>query len=210
MIEFETVREFLFIVAQALIVLAIPILVFYGAGYLRQRLNEVKQRVSKEQLEMLEKVGQLAVTAAEQAGLSGQLRSGSEKRTYAMRAAQSYLDRLGIRVDAEAIGTLIEAEVLKQFNGTATPMADTAEARSRLLEKAVESAVLAAEKTGLSGELVRAGVNIAREKKGFALDFAGRYLKEHGINIDVSVVDGLIEAQLMRFQIEAAKEVGAR
>jgi len=143
----------------------------------------------------------IAVRAAEQAGASNQLAGGGQaKKAYAIKVAQDYLNRLNIRVDVNTLVALIESEVQKQFSGAA-PVVDDAATRSALLDKAVEAAVLAAEQSGLSGVIQ----DVATQKKRYALDMAFRYLSEHGLRVDPAVVDGLIEAQVMRLKIEAAK-----
>ncbi len=36
------------------------------------------------------------------------------------------------------------------------------------------------------------------------MNLAQQHLKDHGIKVDLSLVDGLIEAQILRFKMEAA------
>lgn len=140
--------NFLAQLAQALLIIAIPIVVAGAFMWTRQKAAEIKQNLSKEQLSMIEKGVHIAVKAAEQAGFSGILKSGIEKKEYAIDAVQRYLDRTGVAIDVEEIATLIEAEVNSQFTKYAPPV-DTPEARSALIDKAVEAAVLAAEQSGL-------------------------------------------------------------
>ncbi len=108
----------------------------------------------------------------------------------------------GIKLDLDKIASLIEAEVLSQFNNPDT-LTDTAQARQALIDKAVEAAVLAAEKSGMSG-LIR---NIGVEKKAYALQMATQYLRQHGITVDPGLLGGLIEAQLLRLMLAARGEL---
>jgi len=86
---------FLAMLAQAFLIISIPILVAAAFQWMRSKAAEIKQKLTAEQLAMIEKGVQLAVKAAEQAGFAGQLKSGSEKKQYAIDAVQRYLDRAG-------------------------------------------------------------------------------------------------------------------
>lgn len=196
-------RDFLALLANALLLLAIPILVAYVGWWMRARINELKQSLTSEQLHTIETIGSLAVQAAEQAGLAGVLSGGAEKKRYATQAAQRYFDQLGIKIDVNSVAALIEAEVINNFSNSAPPV-DAPEARAELIDKAVRAAVLAAEQSGLKQRAVAAGLELATQKKEYALELAQKYLKEHGIKVDKSLIDGLIEAQIMRFKIASA------
>ena len=192
---------FLNLIAQALLILAVPILIAALFQWLRQRSAEFKSRLSAQQQQFIESAVGMAVRAAEQSGSTSQLVGGAQaKKAFAIKAAQDYLNRLGIEVDVSGLATLIESEVHKQFAGSA-PVVDNAATRSALLDKAVQGAVLAAEQSGLSS-LIQ---NAAAQKKRFALDFAFKYLDEHGLRVDPNVVDGLIEAEIMRQKIGGAR-----
>ena len=52
---------------------------------------------------------------------------------------------------------------------------------------------------------LEAGLNLAEEKKTYAVNLATDYLSQHGINVPHDLIDGMIEAQLMSFRIEAAQ-----
>ena len=196
-------RDFLGVFANALLLIAFPILIGYVIWWLRSRIDELKQDFNGDQLKIIESVGSLAVRAAEQAGLTGVLHGGSAKKSYAVEAAQRYFDRLDIKIDVESIAALVEAEVIRNFSSSAPP-ADTPGARAELVEKAVQAAVLAAEQSGLKQLAVKAGVELADQKKDYAMNLAQQHLKDHGIKVDLSLVDGLIEAQILRFKMEAA------
>jgi hypothetical protein len=197
----NVLTDFLTILAQSLLIIAIPVVVAALFQWVRQRSAEIKQKLTQEQLSMIQRGIQLAVKAAEQAGLSGQLAGGAEKKQYAIDAVQRYLDRAGVSIDVEEIATLIEAEVNAQFSSYAPPV-DTPETRSALVDKAIEAAVLAAEQSGAKQLAVEAGTNLAMAKKDYAVDLASKYLTEHGIKVDPSLIDGLIEAQIMRLKLK--------
>ncbi|MBM4424148.1 MAG: hypothetical protein FJ030_12300 [Chloroflexi bacterium] len=200
----DVLSSFLTLLAQGLLVVAIPVLVAAAAYWLKQKADEVKSKLTQEQLATLESIGAIAVRAAEQAGLSRQVAGGAAKKDYALKVAQDYLNRLGVKIDVGTVATVLEAEVLKQFNHAAPPM-DSPATRAALIEKAVESAVLAAEQSGLKATAVTVGVSVGQQKKKYALDLAKKFLDDHGMKVDMTMVDGLIEAQIMKFKIQAAE-----
>ncbi|MBT3391698.1 MAG: hypothetical protein HN413_14970 [Chloroflexi bacterium] len=198
----EPFTNFLTILAQALLVIAIPILVAAAFQWTRERTAMIRQNLSDEHLSLIEKGITLAVKAAEQAGFSGILKSGSEKKQYAIDAVQRYLDRAGVEIEVDEIATLIESEVNSQFSNYAPPV-DTPETRSALIDKAVETAVLAAEQSGAKNAAIDIATGAALSKKDYATDIAAKYLAEHGLKVDPSLVDGMIEAQIMKLKLKA-------
>lgn len=58
-----------------------------------------------------------------------------------------------------------------------------------ILNEAARIAVLAAEQMNLAGKVA--------DKKAFAVDFAQKYLDEHGIIISLGTIEGAIEAAVM-------------
>jgi hypothetical protein len=194
-------RDFLSLFAEALLIIALPIIIAAAIQHLRLTTQRLRAGMSEENQQAIEQAVRIAVRAAEQLGLLDQL-AGPEKRKRAIEIAQAFLQERGIRLDLDKIASLIEAEVLSQFNNPDT-LADTAQARQALIDKAVEAAVLAAEQSGMSG-LIR---NIGIEKKAYALQMATQYLRQHGITVDTGLLGGLIEAQLLRLMLAARGEL---
>jgi len=186
--------SFLSILASALFALAIPILIAILFQWFRQKSAELRSRLSAQQQKFIDAGVGIAVRAAEQMGLSQQVAGGGQgKKAFALKTAQDYLNRLGVQIDVNELATLVEAEVRQQFSNAA-PVVDNAATRSVLLDKAVETAVLAAEQSGLTAVIQ----NVGAQKKRYAIDMAGRYLAEHGLKVDPVVLDGLIEATVRR------------
>jgi len=69
--------------------------------------------------------------------------------------------------------------------------------------------VLAAEQSGLkalaASGAVNLGASLAGQKKQYAVNAARKYLEDQGIRVDLTVIDTLIEAQIMRFKMLAAQ-----
>jgi hypothetical protein len=200
-------NDFLAMLAQAFLVIALPILIGAVAYWLKQRGDEIKGRLGQDKLVALESIAAVAVRAAEQAGLSKQLTGGAAKREHALQVVQDYLNSAGIKVDVQTVASAVESEVLRQFN-SGQPSADSGEARAALIDRAVEAAVLAAEQSGLKAAAAGA-VATGEQKKQYALSLAQKYLENNGIKVDLAVVDGLLEAQIMKFKMQSAANVGA-
>ena len=200
----ETVMSFIGLLAAGLLTVALPFVVASIASWLRARSQELSQRLNNQQLQMVQAVAELVVRAAEQNGNNGVLVSGPEKKKFAIDMARGYFRNLGIKMDAASIAGLIESEVMRQFRNS-SGSSDSAQVRSDLLARAVHTAVLAAEQSGIKRRALEAGLNLAEEKKTYAVNLAADYLAQHGIRVPPDLIDGMIEAQLIRFRIEAAQ-----
>lgn len=197
--DITQLNAYLGLLANGLLIIAIPVVIAFLYQWLRLRTQELKARLGVQQQQFIDTALNYAVRAAEQAGLAGQLGGGgANKKAYAIRAAQDYLNRLGVQMDVSALATLVEAEVNKQFSNAA-PVVDDAATRSALLDKAVKTAILAAEQSGLNKTIQ----NVAGQKKQFAMDLAFKYLSEHGLRVDPTVVNGLLEATLREMKTNA-------
>jgi hypothetical protein len=172
------------------LVVALPIVIAAAIQHLRVMTNRLKANMSQERQDTIDWAVRAGVQFAERVGLLEKLAS-SEKRKRAIEVAQKFLAERGVKIDLDSLITLIEAEVQKQFHNP-TPPIDAAQARQALIDSAVQSAVLAAEQSGLSG-LIQ---NVATDKKAFALQMAAEYLKRHSMTVDEQLLGGLVESQL--------------
>jgi hypothetical protein len=188
----QPVQEFLALLAQALLIVALPIVIAAAVQHYRVMTARLKARVGEEQFDILQRALALAVTVAEQTGLTEGL-IGPEQRARAIKFAQDYLNQRGVRIDLDKLATLVENEIRKQIESPTAPV-DSPLARQELIRQAIESAVLAAEQSGLSGQIL----NTAIDKKAFAMDMARQNLQLYGIQANDSLINGLIEAQLLR------------
>jgi len=191
--------EFLTLLAQGLLVIALPILIAAGV----QAIRVQSRRLGQERLDTILAAVRMAVAVAERAGLVDKL-TGPEKRAEALRIADSFLQKRGIRLDLEELVNLIEAEVILQFRNPQPPE-DTAENRQALIQKAIETAVLAAEQAGLAGLIE----NIGQRKKAHAMSVVAQYLGDAGVSMPAELASNLIEAQLLRFKLAASGRLPA-
>ena len=188
--------EFLTLLAQGLLVIALPILIAAGV----QAIRVQARRLGQERIDTILAAVRMAVAVAERAGLVDKL-TGPEKRAEALRIADSFLQKRGIRLDLEELVNLIEAEVMLQFRNPQPPE-DTVENRQALIQKAIETAVLAAEQAGLIE-------NIGQRKKAHAMSVVAQYLDDAGVSIPAELASNLIEAQLLRFKLAASGRLPA-
>jgi hypothetical protein len=201
----DALTDFLSPIVQGLLTLAIPILVAVAVPWLLGKAKEIKQNMSAEQAAMFEQGVQIAVRAAEQAGISGQIaNTGRQKKEYAINAAQNYLNRLGLKVNVDELATLLESEVHKQFTNP-QPLVDNPETRSALIDKAIETAVLAAQQGSVQNLIADLTTGLVESKKQYAVDFTAKYLEQHGITLPPELVSGLIDAQIMRIKLQAQR-----
>lgn len=188
---------------QLFLAVAIPFVVYYVAQFVRRYVAEARSRMGDTERNLLDRAIEMAVKSVEQQGLAGLIPGGAAKKQAAINIAQQYLDQFGLQLDATRIGDMIEAEVLTQFSQPSAPTLGPAQ-RAEVLDKAVQLAVLAAEQSGLQGFIENEG----KKKKEFAVNFAERYLREHGIAVELDVVGDMIEAQLIKLLMDARQKVG--
>lgn len=193
----EQIQLFLSLLAQGLLVITLPIVIAAAVQHFRAMSQKIYSGIDEIRAQAIQQAIRVAVQAAEQSGVLDGL-IGEEKRKRAIQIAQSFLKERGVSLDLDKIVSLIEAEVLQQFNNPNLP-ADTVEARQALIDRAVEAAVLAAEHSGLKGHIQ----NVGAEKKAYALNLARKYLAAHGMTLDDELLDGLMEAQLLRLALAA-------
>lgn len=182
--------NFLWLVVQGLLILALPILIAAGVQHFLTMRQELKMKIGQEREQHIEQALTTAVKFAEQVGVSQGL-IGPEKKKEAIQTAQKFLAEHGIQLDLAKLDTLIEAEVQTQFSKP-TPPTDTPEARQALLNSVCQAAVQAAEQSGLAG-LIQ---NVGSQKKAYALQMALTYLGQVGVKADPNMVSGVIEAQV--------------
>ena len=72
--------------------------------------------------------------------------------------------------------------------------AATKDSKYAYLLDAVDWAVHYAEQAGITGDLK----NLAANKKTLALDYVQKLLKERGVKFDVALIEGLIEAAVLK------------
>lgn len=168
--------------------------------FIRLKMKQLESDQRYTQLQAIGNIAKSAVAAAEQAGMVDNL-IGPEKKQHALDVAEGFLRQQGIAVDLDQIASVIEAEVYNQGAAASTPppAAATGADEHAMVSNAIQTAVLAAEQSGLKG-LIQ---NVGTEKKEYAISLATEFLGANGINVDRQVLDGLIEGELMKLFLAA-------
>ena len=196
----QQLRDFLSLAAQGLLVIALPIVIAAAVQHYRVMTKQLREKIGEEHYDAIQRAISMAATLAQQTGLTNGL-IGPQQRQKAIKFAQDYLDQRGVHVDVSKIASLVEAELDKQIAAPTSP-ADSALARQSLLQSAIESSVLAAEQSGLTGQIL----NTAVDKKAYAMQMARQYLQMHGLQVNDALISGLIEAQLLRMYMASQNQ----
>lgn len=109
MFDLQYISELL----QALLLATLPVLAGFGARYLAAKYNLEKAKLTNEQQFMIDGAIKVAVFAAEQLGANDFI---DDKKEYAMKIAEEYLDGVGIELDFYELEARIEAAVKEAFN----------------------------------------------------------------------------------------------
>ena len=104
---------------NALLLLAVPPLAAAAVAYVVKAAVEAWNEFRSANQEVayaVEKAVDIAVKAAEQTGLIGEVKvKGADKKRYAIAVAETWLKAQGIKVDAFALSAAIEAAVFENF-----------------------------------------------------------------------------------------------
>ena len=109
--------EFLNQILDVALKALIPVLVAGLAGVAKAYFDRLRAQVGTEKWEFAEKAARVAVSYAEQLGLTDAAKkTGAEKKALALEALQAVLDAHNIKLDAKSLEAMIEAEVFESFN----------------------------------------------------------------------------------------------
>ena len=109
--------EFLNQILELALKALIPVLVAGLAGVAKAYFDRLRAQVGNEKWEFAEKAARIAVSYAEQLGLTDAAKkAGSAKKALALEALQAALDAHNIKLDAKSLEALIEAQVFESFN----------------------------------------------------------------------------------------------
>ena len=92
--------------------LAAQIAVLLGALVVKA-VNEIKAKLTADQLIILDTAVKIGIQAAEQLDLAGAIQ---DKKAEALKIAQNYLSVHGVKIDLSVLDSAIEAAVYEAFN----------------------------------------------------------------------------------------------
>jgi hypothetical protein len=196
----QEIRDFLSLLAMGLLVISLPIVIAAAVQHYRVMTQQLRTGKNAAQWDLIFRAVGMAVTVAQQTGIIG-----PEQRQRAIKFAQDFLDARGVKIDVDQLATLIETELRRQVTAPVGSL-DTPASRQQLFQSVIESAVLAAEQSGLTGAIQ----NTAVAKKQYAVQVAREYLHAQGLQGSDDLIGGLIEAQLMRLYMSSHGQMPTR
>lgn len=109
----NTDLQFVATLAQAILMLLLPVLVGAGVRWVLAMTKAEIARLDNQTLSTITWLATVAVQAAEQAKVAGYI---ADKKAYAIDFCQKWLKRNNLNIDLSLISSAIEAAVLEQFN----------------------------------------------------------------------------------------------
>ena len=100
------ITDYLSIISQALLIIALPIVIAAAVQTLRVQTQKLKDNLGEDRFNALKSFVQTAVQVAEQSGILEQL-AGPEKRARAIEFVQTYLAERNVNVELDKITELI-------------------------------------------------------------------------------------------------------
>jgi hypothetical protein len=184
-------NQTLLTLVELLLIVTLPLIALAALQNLRLNSARLKSETRDGERKTIAEIVKTAVAAAEQTGVLENL-VGPEKKAHALEVAEGYLREQGIDIDLKQLSDYIEAEVLTQARSGGAASPATPADQQVLVNNAVETAVLAAEQSGLKGLI-----------QNIAIELATQFLEANGVKVDAELLDGLIEGQLMRLFLAA-------
>ena len=114
----DILKEYGLTLLQLVLTALLPILATYIIQLVKVWIENAMMKLGDQQAKAVKLAANLAVQAAEQMQLAGQI---EDKKLEAIKIAQAYLDEHGVGIiDVEVISDAIEAAVMEQFNWSKT------------------------------------------------------------------------------------------
>lgn len=176
--DFGVVEEALWVLAQGLLVVGLPVVVKAFLEWLGEKVRELRGSLSEAENERIEGAIRIGVAAAEQLKANGLLPDGAAAKGYALDVIGKELDRNGIVLDADLLMDRVEYGY-RMFRSQEVFQ------RQELVGQAVDVGVRAWRESGLAGEA-----------KGFVERVAKGYLRDFGVSVDVDVLEALVLGRL--------------
>ena len=109
-------NEFVQPILEMLLQALLPVVIGFVAAWEKAMISKAKAELEASQFAFLIDLADVLVVAAEQSGLTGELKNvGAEKKAYVLAALEAAAAAKGIKIDAEALSAIIEAAVVAAF-----------------------------------------------------------------------------------------------
>lgn len=122
----EEMQEMMLFILQAVIAAAVPVLTAYLVRWLNSLKLKVIASVDKDKYNTIKMLVEIAVKAAEQAGLKENILAvGEDKKSFAMTKLQAMLNARGLSyISVDEIEAWIEAALLKGWESADVELLD--------------------------------------------------------------------------------------
>ena len=114
--EQKILSSLLQVLLETIIVIVLPILLTSLVTWINSQIKNTRAQMSKEQLFLVETLIKQFVRAAEQSGLTGQIKAaGAEKKAFVLALVKAELAERGITLNLDTLDAMIEAAVNDAF-----------------------------------------------------------------------------------------------
>jgi LL-H family phage holin len=104
------------VLIETIITVVLPVVLVRLVIWINTQIVATKSKISKEELLLIETLIKQFVRAAEQSGLTGQLKAaGAEKKAFVLALLHAELEERGIKLNLEVIDAMVEAAVNDAF-----------------------------------------------------------------------------------------------
>jgi LL-H family phage holin len=101
---------------ETIITIVLPIVLVRMVAWINAQISATRSQMDKHELELVETLIKQFVRAAEQSGLTGQVKAaGAEKKAFVIALLRHELEERGIELNLETIDAMIEAAVKDAF-----------------------------------------------------------------------------------------------
>ena len=114
--EQKILSSLLQVLLETVIVVVLPILLTRLVTWINSQIKNTRAQMSKEQLFLVETLIKQFVRAAEQSGLTGQIKAaGAEKKAFVLALVKAELAERAISLNLDTLDAMIEAAVSDAF-----------------------------------------------------------------------------------------------
>jgi LL-H family phage holin len=114
--EKQILSSILQVLIETIITVVVPVVLVRVVSWINAQIKATKSQIDQNELALIETLIKQFVRAAEQSGLSGQLKAaGAEKKAFVLALLHAELEQRGITINLEVIDAMIEAAVNDAF-----------------------------------------------------------------------------------------------
>jgi LL-H family phage holin len=112
----KILSSLLHVTLETVITIVLPIVLVRLVSWINTQISATRSQMDKHELELVEILIKQFVRAAEQSGLTGQVKAaGAEKKAFVIALLRQELEERGIELNLETIDAMIEAAVKDAF-----------------------------------------------------------------------------------------------